>query len=266
MSQSFHRNCKTFIISLDPCGIMQLKNKTILITGGTSGIGRALVQLLAPVNKAIIVIAKNPQRLDVLRGEYNNVHTYVCCLESQESVLKTLDVVLNHHPDLAVVINNAGIQHTAMLHDPDFDFDGITTEIAVNLAAPVWICALTVRHLLQSGAEAAYVNITSGLAHYPKRSSAVYCATKAGLFNFTTSLRYQLEKTNIGVYSAILPLVDTPMTLGRGRRKLSANMAARQIVKGVEHNRQDIYVGKTKWIPLLSRLSPRLMRSILKNA
>lgn len=245
---------------------MQLKNKTILITGGTSGIGRVLVQRLAPVNKAIIVLAKNPQRLDTLRGEYNNVHTYVCCLESRESIRKTLDIVLSRHPDLKIVINNAGIQNAPMLHDPNFDYDGIAMEIAVNLTAPVWICALTVKHFLQSGAEAAYVNVTSGLGFYPKRSSAVYCATKAGLFNFSTSFRYQLEKTNIRVYSAILPLVDTPMTLGRGGRKLSARAAADQIMRGVERDQHDIYVGKAKWIPLLSRLSPRLMKSILKNA
>lgn len=245
---------------------MQLKEQTIFMTGGTSGIGRAMVDLLAPANKAIIVLAQDRQKLDMLRAEYNNVHTYACGLHDQSEVRRALSAILIQHPELTVVVNNAGIQNTPVLHDADFVFDSITQEILVNLAAPVWICALTVHHLLQRSGQAAYINITSGLACYPKRSAAVYCATKAGLHNFTTSLRYQLENTNVSVHSAILPLVDTPMTAGRGGGKLPASVAARQILKGVERNQSDIYVGKARWIPIVSRLSPVLMKSILKNA
>ena len=244
---------------------MQIINRTILITGGTSGIGKALVEHLAPTNERILVVAKNPQRLEALREEYNNVDTYVCDLAAQDSVKTVFDTVLKFHPELSVVINNAAVQFEPMLHEADFNFDGIAEEIAVNLRAPVWTCALTVKHLLQCGQDAAFVNITSGLAHSPKKTSAVYCATKAGLSSFTASLRYQLEHTNVRVHSAVLPLVDTPMTRGRGRSKLAAVTVAQELVQGLERNQEDIYVGKAKWLPILSRISPRLMKRILKN-
>lgn len=245
---------------------MQIKDKTVLITGGTSGVGRALVDLLSPVNKTIVVIARNLERLDALRAEYNNVHTYVCDLHGQMDVQKTVGIILNHHPKLSVIINNAGIQNIPMLHETAFDFCSITDEILVNFAAPAWISALTVQHLINGGEQGAYINVASGLAYYPKKQAAVYCATKSGLHNFTTGFRYQLEDTNISVHSVILPMVDTPMTTGRGRGKLPSREAALQIVKGVERNRRNIYVGKAKWLPLLSRLSPALAKTILKNA
>lgn len=245
---------------------MRIKDKTLLITGGTSGVGRALVDALAPINKAVVVIARDRKKLEELCAEYNNIHPYVCDLQVQTDVQKTVEVILSDHPKLSVIINNAGIQNIPMVHDNAFDFYSITDEIMINLAAPIWISALTIRHLIKGDEQAAYINIASGLAYYPKKQAAVYCATKAGLHNFTTGLGYQLEDTNINVHSVILPIVDTPMTTGRGRDKLSSREAAQQIVRGVQRNRQNIYVGKAKWLPLLLRISPWLVKTILKNA
>lgn len=243
---------------------MKIQNKTILITGGTSGIGYALVKQLARSNKAIVVIASNAGKLGKLREEFNNVHTYCCSLENEICLLNTLIEVSDTYPQISVVINNAGIQVTPTFLDSDFNFDSIQHQIAVNLTAPIKICALMLQPLLNLKQPAAIVNITSGLALYPKKNSAVYCATKAGLHNFTQSFRYQLEGTPIKVFEAILPLIDTPMTRGRGKGKLSPDSAARAIIKGIENNEEENYVGKAKLIPLVSRISLSLMAAIMK--
>lgn len=245
---------------------MQLKNRTILITGGTSGIGKELVSQLAPLNKVVIVIAKNLKKLDELKKRFNNIETVQCSLESRREIENTLEEVLTRYKDITVVVNNAGVQKTPMLHEKNFSFEDIETEITVNLIAPIWISSLTIRYLLKLEEPAAYINVTSGLGLYPKKRSAVYCATKAGLLNFTRSFRYQLEETPVKVHAAILPLVGTPMTEGRGKAKMSATRAASDIIKGVEKGKDDIYVGKTKLMPMLSRLSPKLMAHIMKNA
>lgn len=244
---------------------MKLQDRTLLITGGTSGIGYALVRQLAPVNRSIIVIASNAEKLRRLGEEFSNVRTYCCSLEDASALQRTVSEIIHAHPDMSVVINNAGIQVTPKLLDDDFDYDSIEKEISINLAAPIKICALVVHPLLNLKKPAAIVNVTSGLAIYPKIQSAVYCATKAGLRNFTRSFRYQLEQTQINVIEAILPLVDTPMTYGRGNGKMSPERAARAIICGVENNRAEIYVGKAKLIPLVARISPRLMAAILKS-
>lgn len=243
---------------------MKLQNRTILITGGTSGIGEALVKKLAPGNNKIVVIARNPIKLEKLTEDFPSVKTYRCSLSNKLEVENTISEIINNHPDVSVVMNNAGIQVTPTFLDSDFSFDTIDNEIKINLAAPIWICALMLGPLLNLKEPAAFMNVTSGLGLYPKKSSAVYCATKAGLHNFTKSFRYQLEHTLIKVHEAIMPIVDTPMTKGRGNGKISAEDAAIAIIKGIESGDNEIYVGKAKLIPLMSRISPSLMAAIMK--
>ncbi len=244
---------------------MQLKDKTILITGGTSGIGRALVDQLAPANESVVVIASNAEHLQSLRDKHRNVHTYRCSLANKVEVEKTIHRIFTDHGDLSIVFNNAGIQTTPMFCDPDFRYEMIQEEVTINFTAPCWICSLALEHFLFNKQPAAFVNVTSGLAFYPKRSSAVYCATKAAVLNFSRSLRYQLDGTPVRVYAVILPMVDTPMTKGRDKNKISPETAASAIIDGVEKNKEDIYVGKAKLIPILSRISPGFVASILKK-
>lgn len=245
---------------------MKLESQSLLITGGTSGIGYQLVKQLADKNKKIIVIARDKNKLHALNDEFKNLFCYECALEDHHQLTITLAAITRQHPEINVIINNAGIQFTPMLNDADFVQESIEKEIAVNLTAPIFICASFIKLWKIHQQPAAIVNITSGLAFYPKKNSAVYCATKAGLHNFTKSLGYQLENTSISVHEAILPLVDTPMTQEHDAKKITPAYAAQEIIHGIEKNRTEIFIGKTKFIPLLSRLSPGLIAAILKSA
>lgn len=244
---------------------MKLNGRVILITGGTSGIGYELVRLLATRNKLILVLGRDPLKLASLETDFDNVRTYACCLTSTSQIDQVLEEVKANYPDISVVINNAAVQEVPTLLDPLFRYDKIEHEIAINLAAPVKICALMLTHFMQAKQPAAFININSGLALFPKTSSAVYCATKAGLHSFSRSLRYQLQGTSIRIYESMLPLVDTPMTRSRGGSQLTAMKAAEAIVAGVEAGREEVYVGKARLIPLLARISPRLMAKIMKR-
>ncbi len=117
---------------------------------------------------------------------------------------------------------------------------------------------------LHAQPSAAIVNVSSGLALVPKQSAAVYCASKAGLHSFTTALRWQLEGSTIAVFEIMPPLVDTAMTAGRGRRKLSPDALAAEFWSGWCADRLVLPIGRTKQLVWLQRWLPHLAERIMR--
>ena len=157
------------------------------------------------------------------------------------------------------------MQYTPTFIDPDFSVETIDREIAVNLTS---VCTLTARLLpaLRHNRPAAIVNVNSGLALMPKTTSAVYCATKAAVNVFSQSLRHQLEETNVKVLQTFMPLVDTAMTAGRGRDKISARDAAAAMIDGIERDVEDHDIGKVRLLRPMTRFLPSVARRIMKAA
>lgn len=241
-----------------------ITNKTILITGGTSGIGLALVKQLCTHN-TILVLARSAKKLEELFFAEKNIACYPCDLTSPAHITECVKNITQDYPEISLLINNAGIQFTPRFTETDFRVESINEEIQVNLQAPMLLSALLIKYWKSRNSECLIVNISSALAIFPKTSAAVYCATKSALHNFSCSLGYQLEDTHIRVHEAILPLVDTPMTNGRHGKKISADIAAQEIIAGICKQKKFIYVGKAKWIPVLARLSPTFIAKILKK-
>lgn len=242
---------------------MHLKNKHIVITGGTSGLGRELVRQLADCNQ-LIVIARPSAALDQLRSDYPDIAIFEADLANQTQVVAAAEAIGQRYEVLDGLINNAAIQYTPEFRDDDFKFDSIASEIAVNLTTPCQICALLLPNLARAE-EAFILNVNSGLGLVPKTSSAIYCATKGGLNIFSQSLANQLEGTGVRVAQAFLPLVDTAMTRGRGNGKLPADMVARTIIHGLARKRPEINVGKVKLLRPIARFLPSLARKIMKS-
>jgi uncharacterized oxidoreductase len=243
---------------------MDLTQKSIVITGGTSGIGTELVRRLHHQSR-LFVIARQSEHLDRLTAEFPSVIPCRSDLSSPDQVSAAAANVMRQFSHVDLLINNAAIQHTPHLLDPSFSYESIEREIAVNLTAA---CCLTARLLprMVRDEPTAVLNVNSGLALVPKTQSAVYCATKGGLNLFSQSLRNQLEGTNVMVLQAFLPLVDTPMTAGRGEDKMTAAKAAERILHGIEHDIEDHDIGKVKLLRLLVRLAPGVARRIMKRA
>ncbi len=242
---------------------MQLKEKSIIITGGTSGIGYEMVKILAPDND-VIVIARTPHKLDQLAQTFERVYPFQADLTRLDEVERVADAIAKRFSAIDILINNAAMQHTPTFLADDFTYESIQREITLNFTS---ICCLTylLLPLLIHQDEATLLNMNSGLALAPKTSSAVYCATKAALNIFTQSLRYQLETTHIHVQQAFLDLVETPMTTGRGTHKMSAQAAAREVLKGIERNIPDHDICKVKLLRILLRIAPAIARRIMKK-
>jgi short-subunit dehydrogenase involved in D-alanine esterification of teichoic acids len=238
--------------------------RKILLTGATSGIGRRLVDRLGDAGHQVVVLGRSQAALAALQAERPSVAVYRCDLSNQQDIEDAIEAVWSDHPDISVLINNAGVQFTPQLHHTDFRYDSIGYETTVNFLAPVWLTSLCLPGLLSHPRGGHVVNISSGLAFYPKTTSAVYCATKAALRSFSQSLRYQLEG-GVGVTEVILPIVDTPMTNGRGSKKMPVEQAADQIMRGLKRGRSEIYVGRARLIPPLASIAPWLIRDILRR-
>jgi uncharacterized oxidoreductase len=193
---------------------MMTTGQTILITGGTSGLGLGFAEKFHELGNAVIVCGRRKDRLERIGRAHPGMATIVCDVADASQRVRLRDEVVERFPAANVLINNAGVQFPVDLTKP-VDLARVRTEIETNLTAPIHLGSLFAPHLA-SRKPAAIVNITSGLAFTPMASAPVYCATKAALHSLTLSLRHQLRKTGIQVFEIIPPWVATE--LGRQGR------------------------------------------------
>lgn len=233
---------------------------TVLLTGATSGIGSALCHRLLDSGHTVIAPARRAAHLPARPGLVP-VSADLTDLAALPALAMRLAA---DHPGLSVLINAAAVQHAHALTDPASTPAHLIEEAALNLVAPaLLIQALLPTLLRQPGG--AIVNLSSGLAVFPKQAGGLYSATKAGLSSLTRVLRWQVEGAPLLVTEVLLPLVDTPMTEGRGRGKITPDAAAAAILRGIARRQPRILVGKAGLIPFLNALAPWLGRLILRR-
>lgn len=240
---------------------MNLSNHKILITGATAGIGEALLKAFLEHDNQVIALGRNAEKLAQLSAHYPAVIPFQCDLSDPAELDRLLVFIEQEHPDLDVLINNAGIQYNYHFAEELQPLPKIEREIEVNLTVPIKLISLLIP-TLQNQPQPAIVNVSSGLGLVPKTTAPVYCGTKAGLHIFTKSLRYQL--TRIKVFEIIPPLVDTEMTRGRGSGKISPEQLAREFLGAFARDQYELSVGKVKLLKLINRLSPRLAERIMQ--
>jgi uncharacterized oxidoreductase len=124
-------------------------------------------------------------------------------------------------------------------------------EVTINLASQIRLCALFIPSFLKRKT-ALILNISSGLAFVPIASMPIYCATKAAIHSFTTSLRRQLRDTSIRVFEAAPPATDTELDASfagaeeQAYRGMSPRQVAEAIITGLEADKQEILIGEAK--------------------
>lgn len=235
--------------------------KTVLITGGTRGIGKALVSLYQSRGWHVIATGRQPRHLDTARMAQPDVQWHRCDLADNASIDQFVSEVI--HQDLDLVIHNAGVQQERDLFQSQSESISEHDETQINLTAPILLTRKLFDNVLR--AKGTWVFITSGLAIAPKQSSPVYCANKAGLRTFCKSFRSQarVQKQPVRVCEAIMTLVDTEMTQGRGKGKISPEQAALEVVQGIDKQKEEIRVGATRWLMLLRSIAPNWTENLL---
>jgi uncharacterized oxidoreductase len=197
---------------------MNLSGNTVLVTGGTSGIGLAMAEAFLAAGSEVIVCGRGADRLEQARAKHPALHVRACDVAKDADRRALVAWASERFPKWNVLVNNAGIQR-----DIDFtrglaEYEAGPSEIAINLEAPIVLAGLAVPHLAGKGG-AAIVNVSSGLAFVPAAKMPVYSATKAALHAFSMALRHQLARVGITVVEVVPPAVDTGLNPeGRAKR------------------------------------------------
>jgi len=194
---------------------MRMSGNTMLITGGTSGIGLGLARLFHAEGNTVIIAGRREQLLADIAAEHPGMDSVVLDVEDPGSIRDAIATVLERHPDLDVVINNAGIMLPEDLTDPEH-LGVAENTVVTNLLGPIRVLA-PVLPFLVAQPTATIIIVSSGLAFVPLPLTPTYCATKAAIHSYTESLRVQLADTNVQVLELIPPGVQTDL-MGQAAR------------------------------------------------
>lgn len=188
---------------------MNLQGNTIFITGGGSGIGRALAEALHAKGNRVIISGRRKGHLDEVTAANPGMASVELDIQSPESIAAVAKHLISRYPELNVLINNAGIMQIDDL-SAAVDEDLLQATVTTNLLGPIRMTGALIEHL--KGQESATIaNVSSGLAFVPLVPAAVYSATKAAIHSYTMSLRYKLKGTSVKVLEIAPPWVQTDL-------------------------------------------------------
>lgn len=238
-----------------------MKNKVILITGGTSGIGKSLVKLLQSDNK-IIVCSRNQNKISECKKLFKDVHFVQADIENTENLNKLEHVISEKYGYLDVLINNAGIGNFVDLNKtkPITDF----SDIDVNFKGTVQTTTTFIPLLLKSKTNPTIVVTSSILAKIPHYEMPIYSASKAALHSYCISLRAKMKPFNI--VEVFPPLVDTSMTKDlKSTDKMNPEKVAAIIVSGIDKGKLEIYPGIARLANLMSKVAFKRISKIINT-
>lgn len=194
---------------------MKIKGNTILITGGTAGIGLGFAEEFFKEGNTVIITGRRAERLEAIAAKYPGIITKVSDIADDAQRVELAEWVQENYPETNILMNNAGVQYVIDVKTP-VDLAKVRSEMETNFTAPLHLSSLFVS-CLQGKKDAAIINITSGLAFVPIAMMPVYSASKAAMHSLCLSQRYQLKDTGIAVFEIAPPPVDTE--LGHDRRE-----------------------------------------------
>lgn len=226
---------------------MKLSGKTILITGGGSGIGLVFAERFIKRGNQVIICGRRENVLQKAKENFPDIITRTCDLTIETERIALFDWVTANYPSVNVLVNNAGIlqRFNVLKADAKHNWGYFGKEITANIEAPIHLSMLFAPFFAEKE-EATIINVTSGLAFTPLVVTPIYAATKAALHSFTVSLRYQLSATSIEVIEVVPPAVNTELNGTWLKTYLEPLDAfADGIFKGLEEGKTEIGYGNS---------------------
>lgn len=242
---------------------MELKNSTVLITGGTSGIGLAFVKELTEIGANVIVTGRKLDALNETKKQFPKVHTFQSDVSNPKDIEQLYKDVTQQFPDLNIIINNAGLMRLIDLQDTSLDLENINREVTTNLTGTIQMVHQFLPHLL-SKKSAGIVNVSSGIALMSYSSAPIYSASKAGVRAYTQALRLQLEDTNVNVFEMIPPGVKTNLQNEWIKQPdqnmmMTADKVVAMAIDGVLKDKEELKPFLIRIIKFATRLMPNVL-------
>jgi len=243
---------------------MKMSGNTVLITGGTSGIGFEMAKQFLKLGNKVLITGRDAGKIDKAMASLGDVAAFRSDVSHVNSIPALYAEITQKFPDLNILINNAGIMRTINLRDPQGGFEDVGDEIEINLNGPIRMVKQFLPHL-KSRKYAAIMNVTSGLAFIPLPICPIYCAAKAGLHSYTESLRIQLKGTRVGVFELVPPATATDI-LGHfnskdmeGVKPMPVTDMVRVGLEGMAKDQFEIRPGQANMLKIMSRLAPGMI-------
>ncbi|RIW34629.1 SDR family NAD(P)-dependent oxidoreductase [Bacillus salacetis] len=226
---------------------MKLSGNTILITGGSSGIGLAFAERFLNTGNTVIICGRREEVLEKAKEKNPELITRVSDVSVEADRIALFQWVMENHPEVNVLVNNAGIQQrfNVLKADAKNDWDYYKNEITTNIEAPFHLSMLFAP-VFAKQKDAAFINITSGLAYTPMVIAPIYSAAKAAFHSFTMSLRHQLSDTSVEVIEVAPPAVNTDLGgAGLHTQGEPLNEFADGIFAGLKEGKKEIGYGSS---------------------
>lgn len=235
---------------------MKRTNNTVVITGGSTGIGFELAKRLVQQGDKVIVCGRSRERLMVAKKMVPSLVTYPCDLSKRNEREEFASWLKVHHPDINVLVNNAAIVNRIDFLKEENAMDFAETEYQTNLLAPIHLVHL-LYGVLQANENPTIINVTTGLIYAPRVIYPFYNSSKAGLHSFTQTLRLKVKDKNIKVIEAMFPAVNTEWHQGNPPKiAIPVEEAVDEMLKGWKQGKLEIRIKGAKILYALSRIAP----------
>lgn len=226
---------------------------TILVIGGTSGIGENFVKRFHQMGKTLIVTGRRTNKLKEMEKSLPGLKTYTMDMTDLSALPKDIETLFSQYPNIDTVWVNGGLQYASSIKDPSSSSDErISGEITLNVTAPLTIGRHVIPLLLEQKAETNFMITSSGLGFVPNGSMfSIYCATKAAVHSYMVSLRQVLKDTNVNVLELVPPYVEGT-ELGPGHADQLAQVKGMPMQEFVDHIFKTLDENKAKDIKELA--------------
>jgi uncharacterized oxidoreductase len=248
--------------------VMKLTGRTILITGGSAGIGLAFALKFAELGNEVIVTGRRQKVLDEVKAKHPNLQAIRSDVADPAQIAALARNIKDNYPKLDVLMNNAGIMLHKNLKVPAPDLDGLIAEVNINVAGVMRMSSAFIDILTAN--KGTIINVSSGLAFVPLPSAPIYSATKAAVHAYTQSLRFQLEETGVEVIELMPPVVKTDlsaeMSEGDGVTVITTDELVKQSFASLKAGALEIRPGQAKQLAFMRRFAPNFINRELWKA
>lgn len=246
---------------------MKLTGRTILITGGSAGIGLAFALKFLELGNEVIVTGRRQSALDAVKAQHPKLHTIQSDVADPDQIAALAARIRTGFPKLDVLFNNAGLAIAKNLRAPETDLAGLMTEVEINVGGVIRMTSAFIDLLTAN--RGTVINVSSALAFVPVPSLPIYGATKAAVHSYTQSLRFQLEGTGVEVIEVMPPAVKTDLASEFSQtsiKLITTDELVRSTIADLRAGKQEIRPGQSNLLALMRRIAPDFINRQIWNA